>query len=183
MSIIKQSLTSIGPKSGFELAESIGADRTEGVQIALFPSEPTEEALGPEFAYAPGVIGRAVIATFADWGPRVLDIVLEGSNKGVKWWKVRDYAKDTKQSVVPVSWQGPIVDIPEKYFTPAMGVRFFNSGPWFWPIKGTHLEDNLRTLEVFCKDLNDDDQTIIRGVLEGNPNSGSRMALGGPKRG
>ena len=174
MSIIKQSSTKfIGPASGYELAEAIGADHNEGVQVALFPSEPEAASLGGEFTHAPGVVGRPVMAECGAWGSRLLDIVLEGTNKGVKWWQVRAYAKEHKLDLVPVSWQGAIVDIPAKYFCPEMAVRFWNSGPWFWPIKGSFLEDNLRTLEVFCQDKEDDGQAIIRSVLGADPDRGA----------
>lgn len=151
MTTIIQSSTSpeyIGPNSGITLAQDVGCDLSEGVQVALFPCEPSETDLGPKFAYAQGVTGRAVLASIGSWGSRVLDIVLS-DGKAVKWWKVREYCRSTKQDVVPVDWQGPIADIPGKYFTPAMGVRFWNSGPWFWPVQGTHLEDNLKVLERF----------------------------------
>ncbi len=152
MSIITpKPINYIGPTTAIELATSIGAELNEGVQVALFPSEPEEAALGPAFAYAPGTTGAAVTAKFQSWGTRLLDIVLEGkgANRGVKWWKVRDYARATKLDIVPVAWQGPIAEIPGKYFVAGLGVRFFNAGPWFFPIKGNHMEDNLQVIKTF----------------------------------
>lgn len=183
MSLISPNLTKIDPKTGAELAQSIGADLNEGVQIALFPDELSDAELGPEFTYAPGVTARAVIAKVGEWGTRVLDLVLDGSGKGVKWWKVRGYAKEEKMDLVPVTWQGPISEIPERLFSAKMGVRFFNSGPWFWPIAGSHLEDNLTLLEQFCKDDNDAGQVALRSVLGGNPDSSPQVPVGGDERG
>lgn len=146
ISVAAATVGSLGPRNGHELAQSIGSAEDEGVQVALFPCEPTEAALGEEFAYAPGVMAQAVFAELGYWGRRLLDIILLDSNKGVKWWKVREYGKSIKAPFVPVNWQGPIVEIPDKYFVPELGVRFFNAGPWFWPVKGSHLEDNLAVL-------------------------------------
>lgn len=140
----------IGPKNAADLIKSIGADPADGIQAALFPGEPESAELGEEYAYAPGVKGSPVFGTFPEWGRRLMDIVLDGSGKGVKWWKVRDYARQHKVEIIPVAWQGAIMDIPEHYFEPRLGLRFWNSGPWFFPIKGSHLEDNLRVLAGFA---------------------------------
>ncbi len=150
MNIIKQSSISI-PRNAWELTESIGADQYEGVQVAIFPSEPSEAALGAEFAYAPGVIGTPVFATFEAWGPRLLDVLLNDTARGVRWWKVKEYARAHKVDYVPVNWQGPIAEIPDKFFAnPLTGIRFWSAGPWFWPIKQSYMEDNLKVLERFC---------------------------------
>lgn len=144
-------MSTIQPKltSGLELATLLGADHSEGVQVAIFPAEPTETTLGPEFTYGSGVTGQVVHAVYPTWGPRVLDIVLS-NGKGVKWWQVRDYCRQGKLAPVPVDWQGAIVDIPPHFFKKEKtGIRFWNSGPWFWPLELTQFESNLKVLEGF----------------------------------
>lgn len=139
----------VGPKNAWELCEEIGADKDEGVEVALFPVEVTEARLGDSFAWAPGVVGIPVFATCGEWGERLIDVVTEPSTK-VKWWKVRNAGRELKVSWLPVSWQGPVSEIPEKYFSDInVGIRFFNDGPWFWPLRGTHLEANLEVLRGF----------------------------------
>jgi hypothetical protein len=54
-----------------------------------------------------------------------------------------------------VNWQGCIQDIPLKYFSDSnLGIRFFNDGPWFWPIRNTHLEANLEVIRGFLGENN-----------------------------
>lgn len=124
------------PTSGLELANQLGVKHDEGVQVALFPESVTDlhltdawmpwGAKGEEKAY--GVVGNWMSQT------RLIDLMAPGD---VKWWMVRNFAKNHGLDIVPVRWSGQITDIPAAYFAEGtvLGIRFSNHGPWFWPLE------------------------------------------------
>lgn len=155
------------PKNGYDLATALAVDIGEGVEVGLFPGTVEEAELGEPFRWS--IKGRAmpVWGILGSWGRRLLDLVVEPS-EDVKWWKVKQYAKAVGADLVPVRYEGPIVEIPERYFEPGtvLGVRLYSAGPWFWPLEKpaitvpehTELQtmaDKLNILKGYATDSKD----------------------------
>ncbi len=125
------------PNNGLELAQALGVESNEGVQVALFPDTVEDVSLtGESFDWDKNVRAWGLVGNLGPWGPRLLDVVTE-PDVDVKWWKVREFAKTNGFDHVPIRWEGAVVDIPDRYFAPGtiLGVRMYNHGPWFWPLE------------------------------------------------
>jgi hypothetical protein len=121
--------------NGVELARRIGCNLDEGVVVALFPdtlsSVVTAEA---SILDKKGDHLHMLLADCGPWGIRLLD--LQSVNGiDVKFWMVKEAAGIERTSLIPIRWEGPIAEIPERYFAPNafLGVRFYAHGPWFFP--------------------------------------------------
>lgn len=164
------------PKNGYDLATALAVGITEGVEVALFPGTVEEAELGEPFRWSVKGSAMPVWGILASWGRRLLDLVVEPS-EDVKWWKVKQYAKATGANLVPVRYEGPIVEIPEKYFTPGtvLGVRLYSAGPWFWPLEKPDITvpehgelqtmaDKLNILKGYTNDSESDKGTTTGGA-------------------
>ena len=137
------------PESGVELARMIGAALDEGVVVVLFP-ERLERIGRSEVSYLDRK-GQHFTGVFADcgpWGVRLLE--LESPNESeVKWWRVKEAAQAEGADLVPVRWEGPIGEIPERYFRPdaVLGVRFWAHAPFFFPLEKPQVAAEEQTSE------------------------------------
>lgn len=120
--------------SGNDLATLTGMEPNEGVIVAVFPETVEHVYLGDSFRIDEEHTAFPIMAKLPGWGDRLLDIVTEPAS-AVKWWKVRDLAKQRGLDMVPERWQGAVVDIPERFWADGyiLGIRLYNEGPWFWP--------------------------------------------------
>lgn len=167
-------------KSGSELATLTGMDANEGVIVSVYPEKVLSGELGDEFVYEQGVQGFPVFADLGPWGKRLIDIVTEPA-VAVKWWKVRDYAREHGVNLVPERWQGAVTEIPEQYFTNdyVLGIRLYNEGPWFWP-----KELNLGNAELLPSDVEGEpDRGTHPQVVSSDGGEGAESAPPGGFRG
>lgn len=138
------------PTSGSELAQQIGCRPDEGVIVALL-TERIEKVTTREVPYVDkkGRPMYLVEAWMVGWGRRVLDLVSEG-NERVKWWRVKEACDAGKGQMIPVRWQGPISEIPEKYFDPrnTLLVRFYGFGPSFFPLEKPVIQEDVAEAEA-----------------------------------
>lgn len=164
------------PKSGYELSLALKVNPTEGVEVALFPGTVEEAELGEPFRWSVKSRAMPVWGILASWGRRLLDLVVEPS-EDVKWWKVKQYAKAAGANLVPVRYEGPIVEIPERYFEPGtvLGVRLYSAGPWFWPLEKPAITVPEHTeLQTMADKLN-----ILKGYTTDAGKSNEGTASGG----
>lgn len=123
------------PESGYEMAMQIGASPEETVIVAVFPSV-IEEITTKEIPFldTKGDHMHVVLANCTEWGVRAIDVVSQ-NDQPVKWWRVKAMVSDLKIDFVPVRWQGPIGEIPSKYFEKdyVLAIRFYVNGPWWFP--------------------------------------------------
>lgn len=141
------------PKNAFELAKQLEVPLDEGVVVALFPEKLEEVSVtAEEFNGSVGIIGK-----LGPWGPRLLDLD-DTATPEVKWWRVKEFAKMNGYDLIPTRYEGPIGEIPDRYFNEGtiLGVRFYQTGPWFWPLEqpkveteeGERLSDVVDTLNA-----------------------------------
>jgi hypothetical protein len=135
--------------SAAELLASLpGCDPDEGIVIAYFPCEVKDHYLLPELTmnWAPGQQAAPVCSDLGPWKERLLDIAVTLDSKEllsvepeVTWGDVREAARELKLNEVPIRWHGPLSEVPYEYFEPKPGVwvgfRFYNHGPWFFPLE------------------------------------------------
>lgn len=130
------------PRTGMDLVKRLGCAADEGVVVAILP-ERVEEITTREIPYLNkhGEYMHVVEMESDVWGMRVLDVVDE-RNTTMKWWQVKMAVRQEGLELVPIRWEGPIGEIPEKYFEakkdgsrPVLAIRFYQHGPWFWPLE------------------------------------------------
>ena len=160
------------PANSWELIKTLNVEPTEGVVVAIFPSSVESVALtGEKYKYDKESEAWGIIGDIKGWGTRLLDIVTDPA-KEVKWWKVREFGKVYGYDLVPDVWNGGIQDMPQEYFDADedgtfkyLGVRFYNYGPWFWPLERPKINfeedpdevkikkaaENLAVLKEFSK--------------------------------
>lgn len=125
------------PKNAFELMTALGVKPDEGVQVAVFPDKVEEVALtGAEHPWGKSAKAWGVLGKLGPWGDRLLDVATSDDSP-VKWWQVVEFARQNGYDTVPVRYSGPISEIPDSFFEKGyvLGVRFYNEGPWFWPLE------------------------------------------------
>lgn len=118
-----------------ELYNYLGVPPAEGVVVAIFPRRIQRVALtGEEFSLDAGTDVRGVVANLGTFGgDRLLDLF---GGMDFKWWKVKEFAAFHGFELVATSYQGPISEVPDRFFDlgeGVLGVRFYQHGPWFWP--------------------------------------------------
>lgn len=125
------------PTSGLELARLLQVDLDAGVIVAVFP-DTIDEVVTQEVAVLDrkGNPMHIVLADVPGWGRRVIDLVSE-RNQPVRWWQVREAARIAGINEIPTRYEGPIGEIPDRYFTAGyvLGVRFYRHGPLFFPLE------------------------------------------------
>jgi hypothetical protein len=59
-------------------------------------------------------------------------------------------AQDIGADLIPTRWQGAIGEIPQEYFEKGyvLAVRFFQHGPFFWPLEQPKLKTDATLLEA-----------------------------------
>ena len=133
--VAPDTLSEVPITSGYELAKRIGVPADSGVVVALFPAV-LETAVWQEASMLNSK-GEHYSALFADcgpWGIRLLDIACPRGTD-VKWWQVKEAAHVEEADLIPIRWEGPIGEIPDRYFRDdaVTGIRFYRHSPWFWP--------------------------------------------------
>lgn len=152
--------------SGVELAKRIGAATDEGVVVALFP-----DSLATVVTQQASVLDKkgehfhVILADCGPWGVRLLDLQSPNESE-VKWWRVKEAAGIEQTDLIPIRWEGPIGEIPERYFRPDafLGVRFYQHGPWFFPLEKPVVQSEVaeaQTLDVAV-------EAVAEGI-NGNP--------------
>lgn len=140
------------PANAFELAKHLEVPMDEGVVVALFPDKVEEVTVtAEEFNGCVGIIGK-----LGPWGPRLLDLD-DPKTEEVKWWRVKEFAKMNGYDLIPTRYEGPIGEIPDRFFNEGtiLGVRFYQTGPWFWPLEQPAVEtEDAAQLEDVVDALN-----------------------------
>jgi hypothetical protein len=114
-----------------KLARLVGELADERVLIAVLPEAP--RGIGYQRVR---LDVHEVVAVMYDHGPeyqrRLLD--LDGPRARTRWWKVVAYARSEGLDTIPVRYDGPAADIPERFLTEHPGevvlLRLASSGPW-----------------------------------------------------
>lgn len=136
------------PVSGMDLAALLEIDRDEGVLVAVFPEE-IEEVVTKEIAFldSKGDRYHVVLGQLGPWGERAMDVV-SPNDVHVKWW--RAVAMMEGYDLIPIRWQGPIGEIPQHYFESkyVLGIRFYQYGPWFFPLEQPKLKTDSTLMEA-----------------------------------
>jgi len=143
-----------------QLTKMLGCDGDEGVVVAVFP-EVIDEVVTQEISYLDkkGDHCHAVISQCGPWGQRCLDIQ-SPNDEPIKWWRVKEAAAIEKLNLIPVRWEGPISEIPERYFVEGyvLAIRFWAHGPFFFPkekpvvkseeAEAQQMEDALKAVDL-----------------------------------
>jgi hypothetical protein len=125
------------PTSGLELARMLDVDLDEGVVLFVFP-ETIEEVVTKEAPYLDkkGKPVHVVCANLLGTGQRAIDVV-SPSGSPIRWWQAREAARVAGITEATPRYEGPIGEIPERYFTAGyvVGIRFYKHGPIFFPLE------------------------------------------------
>ena len=127
-----------GPHNSWELMKMTGIEPSEGIVVAHFPPKLTGlMATGEDYYYAQWIRVRGIVAEWPGLGTRMIDLLPDPIESRIKWWRVREFARAYGYNSVPEVWNGATRDIPDEYFSPGgfIGLRLYNSGPWFWPLE------------------------------------------------
>jgi hypothetical protein len=121
-------------KRHIALHELIGTLRDQRVMIAVLPEMPE---LAP-IVWTPRTDrGKALgLVLYQHRGElRVLDVESEDGSRGQRWWKVVAIARTERMDTIPVRYDGPASDIPERYLmehpNEVVLMRLADRGPWF----------------------------------------------------
>lgn len=121
-------------RTGADLAKALKVSPDEGVLVALLP-DTLETVYSQEVPYydRDDKFCHAVIADCGPWGHRMIDLQAP-SGEDIKWWRVKE-ARPEGIDLIPIRWQGPIGELPERYLEKdgVVAIRFYQHGPFFFP--------------------------------------------------
>jgi hypothetical protein len=130
------------PTSGLEVATQLQVTHDAGVVVAILP-DGIEEVTSREVPILDAHDQRMHLVEMhtGPWGIRAVDLI-SPYEEDVKWWRVKEAARQESVDVIPIRWEGPIAEIPSKYFEEGvvLAVRFYQHGPWFWPLEQPRFE-------------------------------------------
>lgn len=140
---IQPPTVTVTARTGVEIAKALGVGLDEGVIVALLP-DVIDEVTTQEVPIidSKGERMHAIYFDCGSWGRRLVDIV--GSDKKpVKWWRVKEAAKQEGKDLIPIRWHGPIGEIPERYLDRGVtAIRFYQHGPFFFPMEQPKVKPN-----------------------------------------
>jgi hypothetical protein len=143
------------PANGEEIASRLGVFGDESVQIALFPEAVTDVRLSSDWIPWGKKGEHKAYGIICNWmsQTRMLDLLVPSGD--VRWWQVRNFAKNNGLELVPTRWSGSIKKIPLQYFKPGtiLGVRFYHHGPWFWPLEKPNIKSEESPETAAIKDI------------------------------
>lgn len=138
------------PTSGLHLAKILKVDPSEGIVLAVFP-EAVDEIVTQEIPYfdVDSNYMHVVMCKAGAWGMKAMDVVTPCDER-VKWWRARAMMTAEKMDILPIRYEGPIGEIPQSYFDNdyVFGIRFYDSGPWFWPKEQPKSSDQKAVMDA-----------------------------------